>query len=75
MRSPLGILLLSQLVSVGSCTSLVSTTSTDLRPHLVHEFPLETYLHSLAVRKRDGNIMVTVTTTAQIYLVSTGNVF
>ena len=50
-------------------------SSFPLTPHLIHEFPKETYLSSIAVRKRDGDIVLTVATTAEIFLISTDKQF
>jgi hypothetical protein len=52
-----------------------SAPSFPLEPNLIHEFPLSNYVNSLAVRKRDGDIMVSVATTSEIYLISTNHKF
>lgn len=57
--------------SMARCTTL----SFPLKPYLIHEFPLATYVNSIAVRERDGDMMVSVATTPEIFLISTDNEF
>ncbi|KIX03759.1 uncharacterized protein Z518_07312 [Rhinocladiella mackenziei CBS 650.93] len=49
--------------------------SLPLEPVLIHDFPLGTYVNSLAIRKQDGDILVTLASIPQVYLISTRDEF
>jgi len=54
-------------------TRIVQTAS--LTPTIVHKFPQGTWVENLAIRQSDGNVVVTILSSPDVYLVSSASAF